>query len=431
MRPRSLRARLVLATALVSLATMTLLVVGLQIMLGRSTTNDSIVLLRARVDAAASTVRIENGKPKVLETTADSLDQNVWVFDANGTLIDGVESANIEGNSVAGLRSVRSETTVVVKDRHRVLARPVVIGGHTVAVVVASLDLSPYEHAERRALVFSVVLGVLSVIAASGAASAATEFSLGKVRQMARTADDWREHDLQRRFAPSGPADELTELGATLDRMLDRIEQTIRAERRLTDEVAHELRTPLTSIRSEAELALMYPEPNAARSEALHNIVASADRMAASITTMLDVARAGAGNVDRCTASDVLQAAGRHAPARSGVELTTTASDLTIAAPETVVLAALAPLVDNAVRHARSAVRLSARREGGRVVFQIDDDGSGVDGHPDVIFEAGWTTEGGAGLGLALARRLAHAMGGEVRVETPGHGRFLMELPAQ
>ena len=72
---------------------------------------------------------------------------------------------------------------------------------------------------------------------------------------MADLADDWREHDVGRRFDPGEGGDEIAHLGRTLDQMLDRIVDSLSAERRLTDEIAHELRTPLAVVLAEADLA--------------------------------------------------------------------------------------------------------------------------------------------------------------------------------
>jgi signal transduction histidine kinase len=93
---------------------------------------------------------------------------------------------------------------------------------------------------------------------------------------------------------------------------------------------------------------------------------------------------------------------------------------------------ALAPLVDNAIGHAESHVLVTSRVQGGTVVIAVQDDGAGVasaDGED--IFGAGTSSRGGAGLGLPLARRLARACGGDVRVSpSPGRGaRFELRLP--
>jgi signal transduction histidine kinase len=249
---------------------------------------------------------------------------------------------------------------------------------------------------------------------------------------MARRADAWREHDLSGRFDLGRPRDELGELAETLDRMLDRIAQAIQAERRLTDEVAHELRNPLAVIRSEAQLAML-GDVSRDSEESLRGIVDATERMDRSITTMLTVARAAHSDERRCTATDVLQQVCSTAATPEGVRLETVPPDahLMIGAPAEVVVAALAPLAENAMRHARGLVRLSAYGEGRRVLVSVYDDGPGVpEEDRESIFVPGHTTTGdGAGLGLALARRLAHSIGGEIQERGNGHGLFVADLP--
>jgi signal transduction histidine kinase len=416
-----LRSRLVLVTMTTALSVVAISF-GVQLLLSRSTRSDSVDLLRARTDAVAATVRLVDGRPMVLETPADSLDQNVWVFDAAGRTIDGTVPAGLQ-HDIDQLKRLRTERTLVVVGETRLLARPIASSGQNVAVVVAALDLTPYERSERRGLWLTIGFGALIVLAAGVAAWAAARHALRQVHRMASRADEWQEHDLQGRFDLGPPVDELTELGGTLDRMLDRIASALLAERRLTDEVAHELRTPLAVIRSEAQLAVM-ADP-AAKDDSLQAIVAATVRMETAIRTMLQVARSSPDGEARCDAGTVLatvlgSTAGQ---AHASVRVDDPRQPLGIAAPQAVVCAALSPLVDNAVRHAPGQVRLSARRDGRRVVLIVEDDGPGV--APEAVEEI----FRGKGLGLALARRLAGSIGGRVTAVATGHGRFELDLP--
>jgi two-component system, OmpR family, sensor kinase len=98
----------------------------------------------------------------------------------------------------------------------------------------------------------------------------------------------------------------------------------------------------------------------------------------------------------------------------------------------------LQPVVENACRYGRHQVRITVERRNGAVVYSVDDDGPGVaDDEGEAIFEprnrgqAGCQDRSaGAGLGLALARRLARAAAGEVEALPDGSGgRFLIRLP--
>jgi signal transduction histidine kinase len=96
---------------------------------------------------------------------------------------------------------------------------------------------------------------------------------------------------------------------------------------------------------------------------------------------------------------------------------------------------ALAPLVDNARRHARSRVAIEISAVDGLVRAAVRDDGPGLDSErAEHVFAPGVRRSGdghrGAGLGLPLARRLARSCGGDVTVgEGPG-GCFVLALPA-
>ncbi len=103
-----------------------------------------------------------------------------------------------------------------------------------------------------------------------------------------------------------------------------------------------------------------------------------------------------------------------------------------VAATIEIAVRALAPLVDNAVGHARSAVTVGALVVGRTVEIIVCDDGAGVTGDPEALFAPGnrSSTSSGAGLGLALARRAARTLGGEVRVSSASSPTsFTLTLP--
>ena len=96
----------------------------------------------------------------------------------------------------------------------------------------------------------------------------------------------------------------------------------------------------------------------------------------------------------------------------------------------------VAPLIENACRHAAATVAVAISQEGTNVLVTVIDDGPGIDAlELERVFEPG--TRGndaigadGAGLGLALARRLARAAGGEITAQSGPGGRFTARLPA-
>src|SRR5439155_26015788 len=104
--------------------------------------------------------------------------------------------------------------------------------------------------------------------------------ALRPVARMTEQAASWSEHELDRRFELGQPHDELTQLGATLDGLLDRLAASLRRERRFSAEVSHELRTPLARLIAEAELALRRERSTVEYRAALEFILGSAQQVA-------------------------------------------------------------------------------------------------------------------------------------------------------
>jgi two-component system, OmpR family, sensor kinase len=420
-KPPSLRARMAATALLVSTLTAAVLVIGVQVLLARS--NDATVhsRLSSRAQAAAATVSRDRSGLRVLDQRSSVLDQNVWIFDPNGLLVDGNLSQPALDVSVRRLATV-PQTRQTTDGEVTFYALPVVRGGQRIATVVAAEYLEPYELAERHSLWLSLLLGGGTIVVATAAAWVAATGSLRQVQAMSDLADDWREHDLSARFEPGPGGDEIAHLGRTLDLMLDRIVDALAAERRLTDEIAHELRTPLSVILAEADLARASAAPS--QREGLDGIHLAALRMRDSIDTMLAVARAHAGADDRTTVGELLETLGLPPSSYDAVVL---------AAPASPLAAAVRPLLDNAERHGSGIPRVEVSRDGDTVVIAVLDDGPGVEaGDVETVFEPGHTTSTeGAGLGLPLARRMARAVGADLVARPGPGGRFEVRAPAR
>jgi signal transduction histidine kinase len=334
----------------------------------------------------------------------------------------------------------------IAQPETRLLAVPVTRGGQRLGTVVVAASFRPYERTERVALLSSLVLGALVIVAVGLVARWLLGAALRPVARMTSDAAAWSEHDLDRRFDLGPPTDELTRLAATLDGLLDRLAAGMRREQRLSAELSHELRTPLAKLSTRAQLLVGAPElPEALREEAA-GIVRSAEEMREVIDVLMAAARADAGgqpggSADLAAAARSALDAVRAAAAESGVELEFDLSggDPTAraAAEPKLVERMLAPLVENACRHARSRASVRIGRSGAWAEVVVEDDGPGVPaGEELAIFEPGYRGatpdgHGGAGLGLALARRLARSAGGEVSADAnAAGGRFVVRLPA-
>ncbi len=260
---------------------------------------------------------------------------------------------------------------------------------------------------------------------------------------MTEQADAWSEHDLDRRFGLGEPHDELTRLASTLDRLLDRIAASLRHERRFSAELSHELRTPLAKLTAEAELALRRPrEPDEYR-RALTEIHENAQQIARIVEALLAAAHEEAGPRGVSDGAAVARAAAdacRPVAEQRGLTVTVDGGQRRhrIGVDADLAERILHPVVDNACRYGRAVVSVSVVRDDGAVLFTVADDGPGVgDDEQESIFEparrgrAGLGAGPSAGLGLALARRLARSVSGDVQAAVcPEGGRFEIRLPA-
>ncbi|GAB2834798.1 HAMP domain-containing sensor histidine kinase [Actinocorallia aurea] len=411
------RGRVVALTVVIATAVVAVLVVVSHVLLSRVTDADSLDLVHTRAEAVATNVTVRGGRVVMTENGNEALDTVSWVY-ADGRLIDGIapDGGLDRVDALAG--SPRSRT-VTVGDR-LLYSLPVPIQGHLV-VVVAEVDLTPYEASVQRGLAMSLILGGLSILLAGVVAYLAVRRALRVVHDMAALADEWGDHEPGRRFDLGVPRDEFGELGRTLDRLLERVEAALADERRLTDEIAHELRTPMTVLRGEAQLAHL-----SGRELPPGSVLREVDRLDAAVTTILGAARPRIDGRARCD----LRAAVRQAIAGRPVDLAVPPG-IDVAVTAELVVAVLSPLLDNGLRHAASRVQVTARLQPGSVLIEVLDDGPGFDpADVDRAFEAGFTGGDGNGLGLAVARRLATAAGVGVRAIADGHGRVEVELPA-
>jgi two-component system, OmpR family, sensor kinase len=397
------RRSVVALTVLIATAVVAILVVVSHVLLSRVTDADAHDLARTRAEAVAANVTAVGGRVVLTENSSEALDEVAWVY-ADGRLIDGNVPASVVERVEALADSGRSQTAVV--DNYLLYARQVPIDGHHVMVIVR-VDLTPYETSEQRSLTLSLILGALTILLAGGVAHLVVRRALRVVQEMAALADDWGHHEPGRRFNLGVPRDEFGELGRTLDHLLERVDNALADERRLTDEIAHELRTPLTVLRGEAQLAQLSGEPVPPEA-----VLSEVDRLDAAITTILRAARARTDAGTRCD----LRSAARQAIAGRAVD---------------VAVSLLLPLLENGLRHARSRVWITARIQGEAIVVDVLDDGPGFDpAEVDRVFEAGVTGGGGYGLGLPVVRRIAASAGVGVRAIADGRGHVEVTLPA-
>jgi signal transduction histidine kinase len=249
---------------------------------------------------------------------------------------------------------------------------------------------------------------------------------------------------LDQRVPEPGTGDEIARLARTMNAMLARLEESARRQRRFVSDAAHELRSPLARMRAELEVDQAHPA-TADPTGTADSVLAETVGLQHLVDDLLLLARGDegvdgppdAGPVDLDAL--VARAARRARPGeiridRSGVE------PVQLHGSPAQLERVLTNLLDNAVRHAKQQVTVTVRAApDGAAEVVVADDGPGIpDDQRERVFErftrldeARTAGEGGAGLGLAIAREIAERHGGSLALAPRGPGaRFVLRLPA-
>jgi two-component system sensor histidine kinase CpxA len=264
------------------------------------------------------------------------------------------------------------------------------------------------------------------------------------VRLLQKAVERFGHGDFSARVG-SDRGDELGQLARTFDRMADRIETLLAAERRLLLDISHELRSPLARLGVAVELARMGDDPDAQ----LNRIQKESDRLNTLVGELLQVTRAEgdpsslraeAVRLDQLV-KQLVDDAAIEAEARGTAVTVAETLPVTMQGDPELLRRALENVIRNAIRYSPPdmPVEVSLARRNGHAVVSVRDHGPGVpeDALPR-IFDAFYRVEsdrnrasGGAGLGLSIARRAIELHRGSIRARNAHPGLCVeMELPA-
>ncbi|MEU6140159.1 HAMP domain-containing sensor histidine kinase [Streptomyces sp. NPDC047081] len=438
--PRTLRGRLSLVALITATLLMLVLTVAFNAVVQRRLQHQADDELRTRAAAVATTVDTSGTTVRVLETSHDELlDANVWIY-AGRHLLEAPPAAGPLTRVADALAADGGHRCLTTRAHgpYLLCSHPLP-GGRSEATVVTALDLSPYRSSAGTLLLGSLALDAVMLACTYGLTRLAVGRALRPVRTMTDQATQWSAVGSEERFGSMRHPVELARLGTSLDALLDRIRTVLRHERRLTGELSHELRTPLSRIIAELDWWQTRPR-TADQTRASHQVIAdAAESMRTICDTLLDDARDG--TLTAPGTAEVLPTL-RHLTETPGAKghltLTADGPPLVAGVPPALLERIVSPLIANACRYARTRVTVRAERAPDGVRVEVVDDGPGVPASfTGQLFEPGRRADpgdghGGAGLGLALARRLARSAGGEVTYD-PGHtggARFVVSLPA-
>jgi signal transduction histidine kinase len=430
MRPASLRGRLTLLALLTTACWMVLLTAGFNLFLEARLRAEADGLLRTRADAVAATVQTgPTGTLTVREPPDDTaLDTDIWIYQGDRAVERPRAPAAVQGHAdgLAGAGERFSQMSEPVAIRYYAL--PILDRRHQVGTTVVAVTLDPYQRMARLALIGSVGLTLLILGGICVVTGTVIRRALGPVAQMSAQAAEWSEHEIGQRFGTAERPAELAALAANLDELLDRLATVVRHERQLSGELSHELRTPLARIGAETELLLSRSRSVAERRAAHMAIAAGVGQMREILETLLSTARIDiAESPGRCDITELVAHLAERVrtacPDGPPIRLRPLRARCVAGVSAEIVERILTPILDNARRYAMTEITIAVERvdgDGRGLRIAIIDDGPGVPaGTEEALFEPGFRGDphdghDGAGLGLALALRLARTAGGDV-----------------
>ncbi len=294
------------------------------------------------------------------------------------------------------------------------------------------------------------LLSIAGAYVLAGAALRPVEAVTGAAREMG-------EGDLSKRLPVANPRDEVGRLANTINGLLSRLEaafarreEALERQRRFAADASHELRTPLTAISGHARMLdewALEEDPERAR-RSVGEIRREAGRMRNLVESLLALTRgdedAGleVGRHDlAAVAEEAAQAARDAADGKLSVEYVRPRHAIEATFDRNRVFQVASILLDNAVKYTPEdgGVAVTLREEDHMAVLEVSDTGVGIaEDELPLVFERFYRTDhsradGGAGLGLSIARQIAESHGGEIRARSvPGEGSaFTLLLPLQ
>jgi signal transduction histidine kinase len=448
----SITARITLFTAAVAVLLSTLASVALMLALNRFTT----AYLTDEITSAGGRVAIQVEQNRLGFPLARHPSRNIQVVDTQGRIIASTpqlqgkpvmakltpDSKNVSTAIVCGGVFPDDECNIVVaQSAHRT--------GGDWTVYSASPTISPFVDPRLAAAVAGGAVLLAAAITYIGHWNVAA--SLRPVNAIRAELDVINATNPGRRVPVPPGRDEIHDLAGSVNHTLTRLEAAMEQQRQFASDASHDLRSPIAAMRAEVEDALLAPqETNVAKVGKA--IVKSLDRFEAIVYDLLTITRLDAGVQG---ARDPIDLAGLVADECRIRHKTDIRCEYSLE-PGVVVIGdrlrlgrLVTNLIDNAERHADSKVLIRVQRTPseerdshrfpyGVAMLEVIDDGPGIE--PDkheLVFQrfarldaARNKDSGGSGLGLPIARQIAEATGGTLRIEDSARGaRFVLRLP--
>lgn len=408
--------------------------------------------LRERVQESADEIELEDGEFEI-DSDFYSLDNNVYLalYDTGGDFLygkvpPGLEQApQFEDGKIRTVKSGTEQWYVYDVQYEMENGQEFYIRG----VVSVTETQKEFLIAVR----FAVILLPLTVILTVLIGYRLIRRTLLPVRQMTETVQEiQKDGDLSRRIGVSQDTgkDEFYQLAGTFDGMLESLEQAFLRERQFTSDVSHELRTPVSVILAQCEASLNRTDLSEEQRKEILLIRKKAGEMSQMISQLLLLSRADQGrqqlnkeeiNISELT--EIIVEEHKMLAQRRKIEVHTKIEpNITGYLDESFYIRMLDNLISNAVSYGKEGgnIKVTLHQIPSGVRGTVEDDGIGISRDDQVhIWERFYRVDASrtgkedgshSGLGLSMAKWIAQAHGGNVRVESElGKGScFTFEL---
>ena len=324
-------------------------------------------------------------------------------------------------------------TDAITQHPVRVYTTPIVEDNQVTGAIQVAQNLNSIKQTLNQLLITLLIGGPLLAATAGAGGYFLAARALAPIAKITRTAQQISAQDLSARLNLPNTADEAGRLAATFDSMLARLEEAFQRERRFTADASHELRTPLAAMQTILSSTLARQRAPAEYEQVLADLGEETARLRALVEGLLHLAHSDAAhpmakdtvNLSHLLA-DIADSLRLLAEAK-GLELTAHIPDnLTITGDSDALIRLFVNLLDNAIKYTEQGqISVVANpRPNGFVEVSVSDTGVGIAAaHLPHIFDRFYRVDksratSGAGLGLAIALRVAQAHGGTIGVES-------------
>jgi two-component system OmpR family sensor kinase len=382
----------------------------------------------------------------------------IWRTHENGSPIDPVlerhsglaDDANTPLDaSLFNKNAISFNSTVISGVPERVVALPIYTDeGLPIGLIQIATPLHAITNANDQILLITVISAMFVIAVSIGLGMWLSKHLLKPVEAVKEAATQIsKTQDLSTRMQLSGVQDELGELGAVFNHMMERLEHLFKVQQEFIGDVSHELRTPLTSIIGNVELINKYGFDK----ESMEAIQREAERMSRMVNDLLLLSRADIGaiqmdmypmDLDKIVLEAYEEALSMAKSRQLHIMLKKIETIKILGNPDRM-RQLLRNLMSNAIKFTKDEgkISISVYTQGEKAFVDVQDTGIGISEDDkkrifDRFFQANKARDrqdelDGPGLGLSIVRWIVDAHGGTIEVESKlGEGtRFRLELP--